>query len=62
MPDFHLSEIRSLLIRVNNTAGITREGDSFRDIHEQDRQREEWAAWYATVCTAGEDLRTVLRQ
>ena len=38
-----------------------REKDSFRDIHEQDRQREEWAAWYATVCTAG-DLRTALRR
>jgi hypothetical protein len=38
-----------------------REGDSFQDIHEQDRQREGWAAWHATVCTAGEDLRTALR-
>ena len=36
-----MSEIWSLLIRVNNTAGNIRERDSFRDIHEQDRQREE---------------------
>ena len=27
-----------------------RDTDSFRDIHEQDCQREEGDAWYATVC------------
>ena len=29
-----VSEIWSLLIRVNNTAGVMQEGDSFWDIHE----------------------------
>ena len=39
-----------------------REGDSFRDIHEPEGLRDEWAFWYATMGTEGEDICTALRR